>query len=729
MGHPLYVALYWHMHQPLYRSALTGDYNLPWARLHGSKDYLHMAELAAQYPQVHQNFNFVPSLLDQLEDYGEHGASDRWMEVSLRERFSTTDRAFVLEQFFGFNWDKVIGASPAYRRLYSMREVAKAAPEAMPDQYFRDVAAWFNLSWIDPEAVARDPELRKLRERGAYYSLADLQLIIEKQREIIRGIVPAYRKLEADGVVEVTTSAYYHPILPLLIDIEAARVASPNLDLPLEGISWPEDAFEQLRKARERHEECFGYPPRGLWPSEGSVSPQLLETLRGSAAFRWLASDEAILARSLGTWFERDGAGVLLDPWRLYQPYLSPDGETAIIFRDRDLSDRIGFVYQNMPGVEAADDLMQRLYNAQEKLNDPEQPYLVSIVLDGENCWETYEANGNPFMHRLLSRLSNEDRIKTVTLSEYLDWFPVRERLPQLFSGSWINNDFETWVGQQDQNIAWDYLARTRARLVSWQNDNCLADVEVLSRAWAQIYISEGSDWFWWYCDRNRIDQAPMFDVEFRGRLADVYSIIGLPTPDWLKRPIESDSTRLRPPAPASRITPEMTAAEKPSAGWGPAAVRESSSSTGSMQKGGAVLRRLRFGNDPDDFYLRLEGAAKLDRYRVAVYFTTGGQRSSNRLVRFDTGVTETGNKPLGWEYAVEDGQLRRYQAGPGESWQEIPTEGEVRLEGRVIEARVPLRELESTPGDSMSFVVAAAREDVVVEQMPSAGYVSLRLL
>ncbi|MHB9090771.1 MAG: hypothetical protein ACYC7H_05070, partial [Chloroflexota bacterium] len=281
MPQPLYVAFFWHMHQPLYRDSLTGRYNLPWVRLHATKDYLHMGELLRGYPSVHQSFNFVPSLLEQLLDYGERGAVDRWVEVSLRETLTEGDKQFMLSYFFGVNTDRMIRPNPHYWRLLQLRKDAGDDVALFSAQYWRNLAAWFNLVWIDPEYVARDAELRALRDKGTGYTLGDVRTIVAKQYDIVRAVIPLFRELQDSEQVELTTSPYYHPILPLLADVGSARVASPNLALPDAVIHWPEDADEQLRRARQLHEELFGRTPQGLWPSEGAVSPAAIDLLNG----------------------------------------------------------------------------------------------------------------------------------------------------------------------------------------------------------------------------------------------------------------------------------------------------------------------------------------------------------------------------------------------------------------------------------------------------------------
>ncbi|MHB1134474.1 MAG: hypothetical protein ACYC4L_19045, partial [Chloroflexota bacterium] len=635
---------------------------------------------------------------------------------------------------FSINWDRVIRPVAPYWRLLQMANVTGDEVDLLSRQFWRDLAASFNLAWIDPEIVEGDPQLRALRDQGSGYSQADVRAIIDKHYEITAQIVPFFRQLEATGQVELTTSPYYHPILPLLVDNNVARVASPHLALPEAAVYWPEDAAEQLRRARVRHEQLFGRAPRGLWPSEGAVSPAVEGLLKGRQAFQWLATDEAILARSQNAWFDRDGHGHVCDPQRLYQPYLSPEGNLTLVFRDRVLSDRIGFVYQQMEARAAADDLVGRLHAIQERLNDPENPYLVSIVLDGENCWEGYANNGNDFLRALYERLSHDDRLSTVTVGEYLDRFPARRRLSNLFSGSWINHNLETWIGEPEQNRAWEYLARTRARLVAWQNTYALADEGTLAAAWEQLYTAEGSDWFWWYYSHNKLPtgQERLFDVEFRQHLSNVYALIGQPVPSWLHEPIASALPHSLQRAISARISPQLRGEAEASSEWDGAGYLEPASSTGSMQVGGTALRRLYFGYSETALFLRVEGRQDLSAFGLQFYLATPGQRGGVSQPRFVAvgGEFAPPEIAFGYEISVVPGAtsaLLSLGLG-GDAWQVCDSVSTMAAGPRVVELSIALAELGLREGDEVGLLLTVVRQNVLIEALPRTGYVSFSL-
>ncbi|MGC8880030.1 MAG: glycoside hydrolase [Anaerolineae bacterium] len=720
MQHPLYVAFVWHMHQPYYKDTTTGEYILPWTRLHGAKEYGHMAELLGQYPSVKATFNFVPCLVEQLQEYARGEAVDHALALSRQDHWSDEEKAYLLSFFFSANWERVIRPHRRYQQLLDLRHQARGGHYLFSDAYYYDLVAWFNLVWIDPTAVREDAALHALVEKGENFTRADIDLILEKQRERVARVLPLYAELQARGQIELTTSPYYHPILPLLIDLETARRASPDLPLPNCTFRHVEDALEQLRLAVEAHQAAFGQPPRGLWPPEGAVCPELPPLLQ-RYGIHWFATDEAILARSLNISIERDAYGHVIRPHFLYQPY-GIDGLT-VIFRDHVLSDRIGFVYQNMPGKDAAEDLIGRLRTIRERLNDAEHPYLVAIILDGENCWESYPEQGDPFLHHLYQALSDAEDLRTVTVSEYLETFAPRETLPQLATGSWIRGNLETWIGEADQNRAWEVLAQVRDDLVAWQNAVPGAGLDVLEAAWRQIYIAEGSDWFWWYYSHNVSTEEPLFDRAFREHLAGVYRIIGLPVPVWLLQPIRSTAEPRDYRAISAYIAPHLEAGAEASLEWSGAGFLDATPSTGTMQRGErGLLRRLYFGYNPTFVYFRLEAWVALGPYEVSLFLhpeTPSGAEGAFALPAEGTPL----QTPFGasWRVDLQHGFGAVLKtASPRGSWLEVDAAIESAVAERVWEVRVPCSALGVSLGHRIGVAAALLQEGQILEALPA---------
>ncbi len=753
MTHPLYVAFVWHMHQPYYRDLRTGEVPLPWVRLHAAKDYRHMAEVIARHPHIHATINMVPSLTEQMLAWAEGRETDDLAQLAEQESWTADEKRRILNLAFSINWDKVIRRYPRYAELLARRPQALADPQAFSDADYRDLLAWFNLAWTDPNWLARDPVLAGLVAKGRGFTIADLKAIHAKQREIAAGVLPLYRRLAEQGQLEISTSPYYHPILPLLVNTDCAQRASPGLPVPVPPFQAPEDAAAQLHLAVETHTRHFGAPPRGLWPSEGAVSPEILPLVK-AAGFTWLATGETILARSLGRPLQRDHSNLLTEPAVLYQPYcVLAETELGpyVIFRDQELSDRIGFLYQHLPGAQAADDLIYRLLEIHRRLGGGHAPYLISIILDGENCWEHYEHNGDVFLEALYAGLGRRPELKTVTVSEYLTGRRPAATLAKLATGSWIGGDLTTWIGDPEHNRAWEALRRAREHLVAQSiglaglaagtdshpgperrlksSPQRKAD---LARAWRALYAAEGSDWFWWYSHRNTSDQDELFDRLFRHNLAAVYEALGDEAPAWLAAPIN------RPPAgpggrPASAyVTPRLTGAPYPGEAWAAAAVIQPAElSTGTMQRAEAVIERLLVGHNPQALYLRLDLRRRLDEFQIDIYLSGPAGAPHNQRVRGRHPNPARAPKQLAaaWLLTRQPGQPAPflYRADGQEGWASVgPTTA--ALADKALEVCVPLQALGLALDDDLRVEVALIQDGQVVVQLPEGQMASVRL-
>ncbi|WP_448268047.1 glycoside hydrolase [Nostoc sp. DSM 114159] len=615
MSHPLYIAFIWHQHQPLYKSPGSGvslspsqQYRLPWVRLHGTKDYLDLVLLLERYPKLHQTVNLVPSLILQLEDYIAGTAFDPYLTASLTpdEQLTQQQREFIIQHFFDANHHTLIDPHPRYAELYQQRqEKGQAwclANWELPD--YGDLLAWHNLTWIDP-LFWDDPEIAAWLKKGRNFTLSDRQRIYSKQREILSRIIPQHRKMQEAGQLEVTTTPYTHPILPLLADTNSGRVAVPNMTLPKQRFQWEEDIPRHLRKAWNFYKERFGQIPRGLWPSEQSVSPQILPHIINQG-FKWICSDEAVLGWTLKHFFHRDGAGDVEQPELLYRPYRlqTAEGDLSIVFRDHRLSDLIGFTYGAMPAKKAAADLVGHLQAIAKMQRDShsEQPWLVTIALDGENCWEFYPQDGKPFLEALYQSLSDEPRLKLVTVSEFLEEFPATATIPggQLHSGSWVDGSFTTWIGDPTKNRAWDYLTEARIMLANHPE----ATEENNPEAWEALYAAEGSDWFWWFGAGHSSNQDAIFDRLFREHLFGIYKALNEPVPPYLKQPVEIHEAQKN-HTPQGFIHPVIDG-RGDEQDWDKAGRIEIGGARGTMHNS-SVIQRLWYGVDHLNFYLRLD--------------------------------------------------------------------------------------------------------------------------
>ncbi len=465
------LAIFWHQHQPYYPDDVGNENLMPWVRLHGVKDYYGMALHLVEVPEMRCTINLVPSLIMQLEAYTERGATDRPFSVSkiAASALTEADSLYLLDHFFMANPDTMIRPFPRYWELYLRRTPGQNSAQdtlrRFSEKDLRDLQVWFNLAWVHPLAVAKDQDLRDLVAKGRHFTEADKNTVLEKHLEILKQVLPLHKKLADGGQVELTTTPFFHPILPLLFDKKLAREAMPQVKLPRYSGGYPEDAAVHVRRALELHERVFGSRPRGMWPAEGSVCQAMLPLLAQNGV-RWIATDEEVLSQSTQGHVSRDHHGHVRNPESLYCPYKVKEGEheLAIVFRDHALSDMIGFQYQRSGGEEAADDLLRHLHNIGQAVRT-DRPPLVSIILDGENCWEHYAHGGVPFLCALYEKCARSKEVTPVRIGEYLDKNPPSATLPHLFAGSWISHNFAIWVGHEEDNTGWDALHTTREHL------------------------------------------------------------------------------------------------------------------------------------------------------------------------------------------------------------------------------------------------------------------------
>jgi alpha-amylase/alpha-mannosidase (GH57 family) len=561
------LAFLWHQHQPYYPDDVAGENPMPWVRLHGVKDYYGMALHLKEFPEFRCTINLVPSLLQQLIAYTDHGASDRFLDVSRTpaDGLSEADSLFLLDHFFMANPEHMIKPFPRYGELYQRRGFghngARDALRRFKEADLRDLQVWFNLTWVHPLAFEKDDCLRGLREKARNFSEADKKALLDKHLEILRRVLPMHKELAESGQVELTTTPYYHPILPLLFDKRLAREAMPDVKLPRYTGGYLDDAEVHVRRAVEGHEKLFGRKPKGMWPAEGSVCQPMLPLL-AKHGVRWIATDEQILDATTHGAVSRDGHGHVRHPEKLYRPYKVREGdnELNIVFRDHALSDLIGFHYQRSDPGAAVDNFLGCLHGI-DKVVPGHAPALVSVILDGENCWEHYPGGGVTFLRTLYERCLKTTGVRPTTMSDYLERHPPADTLPRLFAGSWISHNFAIWIGHEEDNTAWDALHQTREYLVKRRDELRNAEggmrnempsesairnpQSAIERAWEELYIAEGSDWFWWYGDDHSSAQDALFDYLFRKHLQNVYLLLGDTPPPELAKPISKRGPRV----------------------------------------------------------------------------------------------------------------------------------------------------------------------------------------
>ena len=545
----LRVVLLWHQHQPFYKDLVTGQYRLPWTRLHALKDYYGMVKLLDEFPQVHQTFNLVPSLVNQIQDYVSGEAHDPFLQVAAKPAKDLTagERQFALQYLFQANLVNVIGRYPRYRELWEKFHGTGDSPERAEKYFqaqdFTDLQVLSQIGWFDEYFLA-EKDVAELVRKGRNYTLEDQRFVMARERELLGRVLPVHAQAAKKGLIEISTSPFYHPILPLLCDTGMGAVSSPGLPLPQNRFRHPEDAREQLRRGLDLHEKVFGLRPQGVWPSEGSVSEETL-AIAHRLGVKWMATDEGVLGRSLGTNFSRDGYGHLNADLanRLYTIYRYENSAASmnLIFRDHTLSDLIGFVYSGMPPQDAANNLIQKIKESAQPVMASGQDAVVPIILDGENAWEYYPRSGREFLRRFYDALQKDPAMEAVTVAEAIARHKNFSPLKTVTPGSWIGANFNVWIGAPEDNKAWDYLYYARN---FYTHAAPGAPEKQRHLAFEELMIAEGSDWNWWYGPEHHSANDREFDELYRKHLSNVYQALGGTPPDYLAQPIAGGLVR-----------------------------------------------------------------------------------------------------------------------------------------------------------------------------------------
>ncbi|MFN0157721.1 MAG: carbohydrate-binding module family 20 domain-containing protein [Bacteroidota bacterium] len=591
---PVYLNIIWHQHQPLYVNPETDQLQGPWVRTHATKDYYDMAAMLKNYPDVHCNINLTSSLLHQLREYYVNrmkpfvnvkknrvdakglmkkwgGKTDPWIDLTLKHTkdFDEKDKAHLYKNIwnaFGIS-EVMIERFPQYAALKRKLEAGKESTgDIFTEQEMREIKFWFYLAQFDPDffrgpvtladgTVCDLSDYLELRSDNTFFlrktiSEDDCNRIVAEAYKVMANVILIHKQLlyspeKQRGQVEVITTPYYHPILPLIYDSDLAKICQPRDALPSR-YSYPQDAEAQVARAVKMYKEVFGVAPTGMWPGEGSVAQPVLNILRRNGIL-WTASDVKVLTRSEpknqhNTTAYRFPAGTDRG---------GSDVSMALVFRDTELSDRIGFKYQNFKGEDAAEDFIRTILSFAPKSD--QEDVLITVILDGENAWEWYrqDIDGKEFLnafYRKLSNLYSTRQIITTTTTEYLNGNPNRDIQPHpinqlpgmtsLWPGSWINGNYDTWIGEQEENKAWEYLLRARQDLEKSglkQPDPNANPPKQGTKAWntymtwEAMYAAEGSDWFWWYGnDQSAPAGDEPFDVAFRIHLENMYKFARL---------------------------------------------------------------------------------------------------------------------------------------------------------------------------------------------------------
>jgi len=658
----LRVVVLWHQHQPFYKDLVTGQYRMPWTRLHALKDYYGMVKLLDEFPQVHQTFNLVPSLIAQIQDYVSGDADDPFLQVASKPATDLTEgeRRFALQYLFQAHPVNVIGRYPRYRELWEKFRGAGDSPERaekyFQTQEFTDLQVLSQIGWFD-EFFLGEKDVAALIRKGRNYTLEDQRLVIALERKLLGRVLPAHAEAAKKGLIEISASPFYHPILPLVCDTQMGAVSTPGLPLPQNRYQHPEDAREQLQRGLDLHEKVFGVRPHGVWPSEGSVSEEAL-TIAHELGVQWMATDEGVLGRSLGINFSRDGYGHLSSDLahRLYTIYLYENGDTRmnLVFRDHTLSDLIGFVYSGMPPQDAANNLIHKIKESAQPLIANGQDAVVPIILDGENAWEYYPHSGREFLRRFYDGLQKDPGMEAVTVTEaiarhkdagHLKASPIKSIVP----GSWINANFNVWIGAPEDNKAWDYLYHARNFYAQAAPG---ATEEQRKLAFEEILIAEGSDWNWWYGPEHHSANDRDFDELYRKHLSNVYQALGGTPPDYLAQPIAGGVARPSFTPQTAYVHPGVSGDMVRYFEWMGAARYTSDQRSGSMHGKQFLMDEVLAGIDEEYVYGRLDFTGKVpgEAFEVVVNLESWANQGAKPRRELRLGAAVDGGRVQWWK-------------------------------------------------------------------------------
>ena len=597
------LAFLWRMHQPWYRDPASDEVLLPWVRLHAASSYTDMASHLADHDVARATVSFSPVLLDQIEHYRD-GGDDVYVDLTLRpaEDLTMEERTFLLRRFFSTHWQRVLLPVSRYRELLDMRgrdtpmDGWETAHQRFSPGDMRDLQVLFNLVWLGTTA-AGDAEIRSLLERGRDYTEEDKVVVLDKQRELIAGLVPAWKALQAAGKVELAGAPYYHPVLPLLIDSDTARRPMPKINLP-DRFARQDDASRQIVQGLDRLEQIFGRRPTGFWPPEAAVSPETV-SLASAAGVKYLATDARVLYHSL------DERGSAPGRHRIYQPYRV--GDCTCVFRDAELSALILSEYPRWDDQQAAAaDFVRRVLEVPEVASvDNGAPPLVLVALPGEHPWEAYPDRGKPFFDALHDLLGRTEQIRTVTLEERLEEHPATIGLDYLHSGSWVEGNFAMWIGDPEKNTAWNRLRRTRNRVARAETTGEV-DGEALEQATTHLLRAEGSDWFYWLGEPFYSVEGAAYEQLFNGHLMAAYKALGDTPPADLSRPIDQGEAVAPMRQPRGFIQPSMSGSRTSFYEWREAGFYRVPAG-GSVYHEHGFLAGVYWGFDPGRIYLRLD--------------------------------------------------------------------------------------------------------------------------
>ncbi|MCM8804598.1 MAG: glycoside hydrolase family 57 protein [Candidatus Omnitrophica bacterium] len=496
-----YLCILWHFHQPFYVDIEENINNTSIIFFRTLQNYYPMAILSEEFENIKLNFNITGSLLKQIKFISEGIINDIFFNFFNYE-LSPEQLIYYYNEFPSIYLNNKI--------LTILREKIESGSYNEKDIF--DFKFLLHLTCFNKLLI--DKEIASLIQKGRDFNEDDLKTLISKEKEIFKNFIPKYKNLQESNKIEISTSPFYHPILPLVYDTEIMKRTKTNLKYPEIRFNYPEDAKQQLNNAILFYNYIFGKNPEGIWPSEGALSDEILD-LFIEKKIKWTATDETILFETLNNWEKKN----------IYKCY-KYKGNITIFFRDHFISDLIGFSYHNLDEEKAAIDLINNI----EKIIKENPDGIITIILDGENPWDYYQENGIKFLRTFYKLLEKNEKIKTLTFKEAVENIEIKKNINHIFPGSWMGPNFDNWIGKSETNKAWKILKEAREKFEQIKLKDELTKELILN--------VEGSDWFWWYsidADKNIKNK---FDKCFKDNIRKIYKRLNIPIPDNLEEEI-----------------------------------------------------------------------------------------------------------------------------------------------------------------------------------------------
>ena len=579
---------------------------MPWVFLHAIKDYYEMPWLLSEYPNLKATFNLSASLIEQLNLYREPLKYDYFLALWAQHpsKLEESQREWLIKLFTAMQYETMVRPLKRYGELYYQ--------ETLSDNELIELEVLFMLAWCGNYLRLHNGVIKEMLKQERGYVQEDKSVLLAILSEFVQGILPFYATLQKSGVISVSTTPYFHPILPLLLDMENGKRANSATALPAGAFELDDDAHEHVKRSIALYKETFGIDPNGFWPAEGAVDEKSVKIYH-EHAIKWIATDEAILYKS----FQND------EPSLRYKPYVF-EGVT-IAFRDHQLSDLIGFEYRHQSGSHASENFIHHLEVIAKNEEDP----TVFVIVDGENAWEFYDNNGLDFFTSLYAALRSSSWCTTLTMDEVAS-LKNRGTLEHLSPGSWIHGSFDTWVGHSEKNRAWELIFQTKNDVKNYQGNLSDALKEEITY---HLLASECSDWFWWYGDDHSTDFAHEFDALFREHLIRVYTLMELPIPVGL---LETNLSDVAPKPfwikPSNKISPHIDGKKSSFFEWMGCGLIDEGKIFSTMDKVRGPIDFLYYGFDEIALYIALEGDV-LSSQDIFVEIEESGETVETRAV------------------------------------------------------------------------------------------------